>query len=178
MSAEQRTVLFVCTGNSARSIMAEALMNDLSNGRFRAYSAGPRPVGAVHPLALETLKHFKIPSNGFRSKSWSEFVTTGAPRLDFVLTVCDKAAGEACPGWPGQPITAHWGVFDPATVRGSEETRANRRRGDLEASHPTHAVATRRESRRIVNAPPAPRYRSRGLRRLLPDCGPEPGGRP
>src|ERR1017187_7939027 len=106
MSAEQRTVLFVCTGNSARSIMAEALMNDLSNGRFRAYSAGPRSLGAVHPLALETLKHFKTPSHGFRSKSGSEFVTPGGPRLDFVLTVCDKAAGEVCPGWPGLPVTA------------------------------------------------------------------------
>ncbi len=116
-------VLFLCTGNSARSIMAEALLNALGQGRFCAFSAGSHPAGFVHPLALEKLAKEGIPTSGLRSKSLEEFVQAGAPELDFVITVCDKAAGEPCPIFPGRPITAHWGVPDPAAVEGSEEEK-------------------------------------------------------
>jgi arsenate reductase len=113
-------VLFLCTGNSARSILAESLTNHLGRGHFRGFSAGSHPKGAVHPLALELLKQMNLPTEGLRSKPWDEFAAPGAPRLDFVFTVCDNAAGEVCPYWPGQPITAHWGVPDPVAVEGSE----------------------------------------------------------
>lgn len=116
-------VLFLCTGNSARSILAEALLTRWGKGRFVAYSAGSQPKGSVHPLAVETLEHFRIPTAGLRSKSWLEFTAPEAPRMNFVFTVCDNAAGEVCPVWPGQPITAHWGVPDPAAVDGSEEQK-------------------------------------------------------
>lgn len=116
--------LFVCTHNSARSIMAESLLNALGRGRFRAYSAGSHPGTTVNPLALETLASLHMPTEGFRSKDWSEFAQPGAPALDFVITVCDQAAGEACPVWPGQPMTAHWGVADPAAFQGSDEQKA------------------------------------------------------
>jgi arsenate reductase len=120
MSSRVHTVLFICSHNSARSIMAEGILNSLAGGRFVAYSAGSHPSGEVHPLALATLESMRMPTEGYRSKDWSEFAVSGAPGLDFVFTVCDTAAGEVCPVWPGQPLTAHWGVADPAAFRGSE----------------------------------------------------------
>ena len=112
--------LFLCTGNSARSIMAEAILNKLGQRKFRAYSAGSQPKGQVNPNTIQLLRGLGYDTSSFRSKSWSEFAKPGAPPLDFVFTVCDNAAGEACPVWPGQPMTAHWGVPDPAEARGSE----------------------------------------------------------
>jgi len=120
MSDRPYNVLFLCTGNSARSIIAEALINQWGPGRFRGYSAGSHPKGTVHPIALQLLKKMNLPTEGLRSKSWDEFAAAGAPPLAFVFTVCDNAAGEVCPYWPGQPMTAHWGVPDPAAVRGSD----------------------------------------------------------
>lgn len=116
-------VLFLCTGNSARSILAESLLTLRGSGRFIGYSAGSFPKDEVHPLALELLGNMKVPTAGLRSKSWDEFAAPGAPRMDFVFTVCDNAAGEVCPVWPGQPVTAHWGIADPAAVHGSLDER-------------------------------------------------------
>ena len=121
MTDTVRNVLFVCTHNSARSILAEGLLNGLAGGRFRGYSAGSQPKAAPNPLALETLSRLQMPADGYRSKDWDEFARPGAPRLDFIFTVCDSAAGEACPIWPGHPATAHWGVADPSAVQGSRE---------------------------------------------------------
>jgi arsenate reductase (thioredoxin) len=116
-------VLFLCTGNSARSIFGEVIMNDLGMGRFMGYSAGSHPRGEVHPLTLEVLKLHRFPTEGLRSKDWEEFTRPGAPRMDFVFTVCDRAAAEQCPLWPGQPISAHWGVPDPADAEGDQAAR-------------------------------------------------------
>jgi arsenate reductase len=123
MASKVYSVLFVCTGNSARSILAEGLMNEAARGRFRAYSAGSHPTGVVNPFALESLAELRIPTDGFRSKSWDEFSGPAAPSLDFVFTVCDQAAGEVCPFWPGQPMTAHWGLPDPAAFVGTDDQR-------------------------------------------------------
>jgi arsenate reductase len=123
-SQEPLNVLFLCTGNSARSILAESILNREGMGRFRAYSAGSIPTGKVNPHALNLLKRLNYDVSGLRSKSWEEFAKDGAPQLDFVFTVCDNAANEVCPIWPGQPMTAHWGVPDPAAVEGTEAERA------------------------------------------------------
>lgn len=120
MATRPFNVLFLCTGNSARSILAESLINHWGRGKFRGFSAGSHPKGQVHPIALELLRHMKLPVEGLRSKDWSEYAAANAPRLDFVFTVCDKAAAETCPVWPGQPMSAHWGVHDPAELEGSE----------------------------------------------------------
>ena len=116
-------VLFLCTGNSARSILAESVLNSVSRAKFRAYSAGSHPTGTINAFALDWLRTNRMPTEGLRSKDWNEFVREGAPPLDFVITVCDNAAGEVCPVWPGQPMTAHWGVPDPATVVGTDDDK-------------------------------------------------------
>jgi len=125
MSHRPYNVLILCTGNSARSILGEAAFNNLSitQGKFKGYSAGSRPKGAVNPFALELLKRNNFSTEGLRSKSWDEFAAPGAPDLDFVFTICDDAAGEECPYWPGQPITAHWGMPDPAAVEGTDDEK-------------------------------------------------------
>lgn len=123
MTVKPFNVLFLCTGNTARSVMAEGVLRKDGADRFQAFSAGSRPKGVVHPHALQTLAAFGYPSDGFSSKSWETFATPGAPQMDFVFTVCDSAAGETCPVWPGQPMTAHWGIEDPAAATGSELER-------------------------------------------------------
>jgi protein-tyrosine-phosphatase len=145
MSDKVFLVLFLCTGNSARSILAEALLNTMGQGRFLAYSAGSHPAGQVNPFALELLEKNRIPAAGLRSKSWDEFSVPGAPKLDFVFTVCDSAAAETCPVWPGQPVSAHWGIPDPAAVQGDATAK---RRAFLEA----YSVLSRRISL-LVNVP-------------------------
>ena len=124
MSARPYNVLFLCTGNSARSILAEALLNREGAGRFRAFSAGSFPKGRVHPMALTLLDELGFETEALRSKSWDEFAAPGAPELDFIFTVCDDAAGETCPIWPGHPATAHWGIEDPARIEGDEQRQA------------------------------------------------------
>ncbi len=142
-------VLFVCTHNSARSIMAEGLLNSMGKGRFKAYSAGSQPGGSVNPFALKTLTTLRIPNDGYRSKDWAEFAKPEAPQLDFVFTVCDNAAAEVCPVWPGQPMTAHWGVPDPAAFDGTDEQKAKvfwdtavilKRRIELMLALPIHSL--------------------------------------
>ena len=130
MASQPLNVLFLCTANSARSILAESILNATAPDRFRAFSAGSHPGGKVNPLAIELLQKNRYPTEGARSKAWDEFAAPGAPALDFVFTVCDNAAGEVCPVWPGQPITAHWGVPDPAAATGSDD---NKRKAFLEA---------------------------------------------
>lgn len=120
MNGEVRNILFLCTGNSARSVLAEAYTNSRPENRFTAFSAGSHPKGQIHPLTLEALRNVDIATAGLRSRSWDEFAQSGAPQMDFVITVCDSAAGEVCPVWPGQPISAHWSFADPATYEGSE----------------------------------------------------------
>lgn len=124
MPDQPYNVLFLCTGNSARSILGEALMNKMGKGRFRAYSAGSQPKGEVHPMSLDVLESFGYPTDGLHSKNWSEFTGPDAPEFDFIFTVCDNAAGESCPVWPGKPLTAHWGVEDPAAVEGNGQRQA------------------------------------------------------
>ena len=149
MSEKTYNFLFVCTGNSARSILAEVLLNQMGKGKFKAYSAGSHPNGTVNPFALSTLRNLRLPTDGLRSKNWSEFATPEAPKLDFVFTVCDNAAGEVCPVWPGQPMTAHWGVPDPAAVEGTDVIKAKafgdtlvilKRRIELMLSLPLHRL--------------------------------------
>jgi arsenate reductase (thioredoxin) len=123
MDRETFNVLFLCTGNSARSIMAEAILNSLGKGRFKGFSAGSHPTGTVNPFALEMLEKNRLLTNQARSKDWSEFSRPGAPSMDFVFTVCDQAAAETCPVWPGQPMTAHWGIRDPAAAQGTDDAK-------------------------------------------------------
>jgi len=123
MTERRYNVLFLCTGNTARSVLAEVLLNAMGRGRFTAYSAGSHPKGQVHPLALDLLQKNRLLTEGLRSKDWSEFAAPGAAQMDFVFTVCDNAASEVCPVWPGQPMTAHWGIPDPAAVEGTDEEK-------------------------------------------------------
>lgn len=135
MSDKILNVLFLCTGNSARSILAETIMNAHGKGRFHGFSAGSHPAGRVNPHALDLLQRQRLPTDGLRSKNWDEFSGPDAPPLDFIFTVCDKAAGEACPYWPGQPATAHWGYPDPSEVQGTDEQRMEAFRQTLHAIH-------------------------------------------
>jgi arsenate reductase len=159
---ESYAVLFLCTGNSARSILAEAILNALGKGKFRAYSAGSHPAGKVHPLALEQLAGAGIAIEGFRSKAWDEFAQPGAPRIDFVITVCDNAAGEICPVWPGNPISAHWGVPDPAAIGG---TGAQKR--DAFA----RTLRTLRHRIEILTRLPLDNLDRRGIQKKLQEAG-------
>jgi arsenate reductase (thioredoxin) len=138
-------VLFLCTGNSARSIMAEVILNQLGRGRFKAYSAGSHPSGKINPFSVEILTGVGLRTEGLRSKSWDEFARPGAPQMDFIFTVCDNAAGEICPIWPGKPMTAHWGVADPATVEGTDEQKR--------AAFREAAAILRRRIELLVNLP-------------------------
>jgi arsenate reductase len=155
-------VLFLCTGNSARSILAEALLNAGGDGRFRAYSAGSFPTGRVNPLALELLGKNGLPTEGLRSKSWNEFAKPGAPAFDFIFTVCDSAAAESCPVWPGRPASAHWGIPDPAAVEGTEDEK---RRAFREAY-----VTLQRRVSLLANLPFATLDRA-SIQRQLTDIG-------
>lgn len=162
MSEREYNVLFICTGNSARSIMAEALLNNLGNGRFKAFSAGSNHTGAVNPIALDLIKRYRFPAEHLRSKPWDEFAAPGAPELDFVFTVCDKAAGETCPVWPGQPMTAHWGVEDPSAIQGSDDQVAK-------AFSDVFRILHRRIS--LLTVLPIGRLDSLALQRNIEDIG-------
>jgi arsenate reductase len=162
MQEKLHKVLFICTGNSARSILAEALMNHLGGDRFQAFSTGSHPAGLVNPLALQTLQALQIPTDGLRSKSWDEFAQADTADLDFVFTVCDKAAGELCPLWPGQPMTAHWGVEDPSAVAGSEAAK-------LRAFMATAVILKRRID--LMLALPLERLDALSLQHQLQDIG-------
>ena len=162
MTGKVHNVLFVCTGNSARSILAEGLMNNASRGRFQAFSAGSHPTGVVNRFALEALAALHIPTDGFRSKSWDEFARPDSPPLDFVFTVCDNAAGETCPFWPGQPVTTHWGVPDPAAFVGSD--------ADKRAQFRAAAVTLKRRIDLMLSLPMAS-LDSMAIQRELKDIG-------
>ena len=162
MTGKVYNVLFVCTGNSARSILAEGLLNEMGRGRFKAYSAGGHPKGVVHPLALKELRNLRVPTDGFRSKSWEEFAAAGAPNLDFVFTVCDQAAGEVCPVWPGQPMTAHWGIPDPAAVEGADAIKEQAFR---------NAAVTMKRRLELMLALPMPSLDRMALHREVRDIG-------
>lgn len=155
-------VLFPCTGNSARSIMAEAILNDLGGGRLQAYSAGSRPGGKVNPFGIELLRANRLPTAGLRSKSWDEFAQPGAPLMHFVFTVCDQAAAEVCPVWPGKPMTAHWGVPDPAAVEGSEDEKRR-------AFHAAYAELHRRIA--LFTSLPLDKLEGLALKQRLDDIG-------
>lgn len=162
MSDRIFNVLFLCTGNSARSILAESLLNHLGKGRFRAFSAGSHPAGQVNPIVLELLTQQGMPVDGLRSKSWDEFATPEAPALDFVFTVCDNAAGEVCPLWPGQPMTAHWGIEDPAAVQGSDDAKR-------EAVSSAYRLLSRRIS--LLTSLPIQKLDALSLQKHLNDIG-------
>jgi protein-tyrosine-phosphatase len=155
-------VLFICTRNSARSILAEGLLNELGQGRFRAYSAGSHPRAEVHALALQTLQSLHVPIDGMRSKSWEEFAAAGAPEMNFVFTVCDQAAGELCPVWPGQPMTAHWGMPDPAAVEGPDDVKAKAFRA---------AAVTLKRRLELMLALPLDRLDAMAIRKEVKDIG-------
>ena len=167
MTEARYNVLFLCTGNSARSIFGEAILNSLGRAHFRGYSAGSQPAGAVNPDALALLESLGLPTEGLRSKNWSEFAAPGAPQMDFVFTVCDRAAAEACPVWPGQPMTAHWGIEDPAAVAGDPEKRARAFRAAF--------FALRSRISLFINLPLASLDRMR-LQRRLDAIGSDPEG--
>ncbi len=162
MTVKPYQILILCTGNSARSIMAEAIINTLGAGRFVAHSAGSQPAGRVHPLALEKLSAIGYPTAQLRSKSWDEFAAADAPQMDFIITVCDNAAGETCPLWPGQPVSAHWGVPDPAAVEGTEEQQ---RKAFMDA-----AITLRRRIELFLSLP-LQRLDAMSLQRELHDIG-------
>lgn len=165
MTSRRYNVLFLCTGNSARSIMAESILREIGGDRFGAFSAGSMPKGAVHPLALELLASNRMSTEGLSSKSWDVFATPGAPTMDFVITVCDNAAGEVCPVWPGQPITAHWGIADPAAIEGSDEVK---RRAFVDASQ---ALLTRL---RLFTSLPLSKLDPLAIRQQVRDIGRTP----
>ncbi len=158
-------VLFLCTGNSARSILAEAILREVGGDRFVAHSAGSQPTGRVNPFAIEYLRANRLPVEGLRSKSWDEFAREGAPKLDFVFTVCDNAAGEVCPVWPGQPMTAHWGVPDPAAVEGSDDGKRTAFRD---------AARTLRARIRVFASLPLDKLDRMSLKRRLDELGKSP----
>jgi protein-tyrosine-phosphatase len=162
MPPESYNVLFLCTGNSARSIMCEAILSAMGAGRFKAFSAGSHPAGRVNPYAIELLQRNRLPTESLRSKKWDEFAAPGAPRLHFVFTVCDQAAAEMCPVWPGQPMTAHWGVPDPAAVQGSDDEKRK-------AFVATFAALSRRIS--LFVSLPLHRLDQLALKRKLDDIG-------
>jgi protein-tyrosine-phosphatase len=162
MNDRTYNVLFICTGNSARSILAEALMNQAGRGRFKAYSAGSHPTGVVNPNALQTLRDMGVPADGARSKNWDEFASADAPPMDFVFTVCDNAAGEVCPIWPGQPMTAHWGLPDPAAVEGSVQ--------EVKLAFRDAAVAMKRRIDLMLSLPLG-KLDSMAIQRQLRDIG-------
>lgn len=162
MTTKTYNVLFICTGNSARSILAEGLLNEMGKERFKAYSAGSQPKGTVHPLALRELQTLRIPTDGFRSKGWEEFAAPDAPVMDFVFTVCDQAAGEACPVWPGQPMTAHWGMPDPAAVQGADVVKEQAFR---------NAAITMKRRLELMLALPIPSLDRLAIQREIKDIG-------